>query len=66
MFGKKKTKLFGNEIEPDCSYCSNCTEGSCTLGHSSGPCADFQYDPLKRTPKDTPELEAHSPEEFKL
>lgn len=66
MFGKKKKKLFGNEIEPDCGYCSSCREGSCTLGRPAGPCADFQYDPLKRTPKSTPELKTHDPEEFKL
>lgn len=65
MFGKKKAKLFGGEIEPDCSYCVHSSEEGCTAGENH-PCARFAYDPLKRTPHSLPGLKKHDPDDFKL
>jgi hypothetical protein len=65
MFWKRKSKLFGNGIEPDCSYCANFSDGACRLNRD-GPCGGFRYDPLKRTPDGTPALKKHDPGEFKL
>lgn len=66
MFGRKKTNLFGNKIEPDCAYCANFSDGACRLGRKGPPCGSFCYDPLKRTPDASPTLKKHDPEEFKL
>ncbi len=69
MFGKKKKPLFGASIEPECGYCVHFAgdggEGSCELGRD-GPCAEFAYDPLRRSPFRPPRLEKHDPGEFKL
>lgn len=73
MFGKKKTKLFGNQIEVKCEYCENNTEidgeCACKLSRSiqpDGSCPRFSYDPLMRAPKNPPALRQHDAEEFKL
>lgn len=71
MFGKKKkSKLFGNKIEPECRYCENYAEGQeiCRLGldMNADVCEKFRYDPLKRAPVDLPPLKQHDPDEFKL
>ena len=70
MFGKKKKPLFGNSVEPSCRYCAHFSggdgDGSCTLGHTTEPCADFSYDPLLRAPSRLPQLKKHDPDEFKL
>ena len=70
MFGKKKKPLFGNAIEPDCNYCTHFSgegeKGSCGLGNGPGPCAEFVYDPLRRSPSRLPALKEHDPDEFKL
>lgn len=73
MLHKKNKKLFGNGIEPKCEYCANsCGAGEkfhCSAGLGTGhaePCPKFRYDPLRRTPTDTPEIQKQSPEDFKL
>ena len=71
LFGKKKkNKLFGNTIEPECIYCGNYAEKDkvCRLGFplDAAACGKFIYDPLKRTPIDIPPLKQHDPDEFKL
>jgi hypothetical protein len=66
LFGKKKAKLFGNGIEPDCAYCVYASEEDCAAGGKGQPCERFRYDPLKRTPGTFPALKQHNPEEFKL
>ncbi len=71
LFGrKKKSKLFGNDIEPCCKYCGNYSEGKSTCGLglelNAGKCGGFVYDPLKRTPDSPPPLKQYDPDEFKL
>ncbi len=65
-------KLFGNNIEPDCSYCSNCIKdeaGKICIKNTSivnGKCRRFKYDPLLREPFRPPVLPKFDPEDFKL
>lgn len=66
MFWKKKVKLFGDGVEPDCAYCTHASGETCGLGSSERPCGNFCYDPLKRTPGAAPALKHHDPDEFKL
>lgn len=66
MFGKKKVKLFGNEIEPNCAYCANFSDGICRVNLKGPPCGSFRYDPLKRTPEHSPALKDYNPDDFKL
>ncbi len=73
MFGKKKTKLFGSEIEIKCEYCQNGSDydgaSVCRLKRNRNPdgsCRRFVYDPLKRIPQNLPPLKSHDAEEFKL
>ncbi len=73
MFGRKKEPLFGNEIEPDCSYCAhgpgpaeNCNCKQFGEGETPASCRAFQYDPLRRSPDAPPPLKKHDPSEFEL
>ena len=66
MFWKKKTKMFGNAIDPDCAYCSENADGTCRLGRKQRPCSSFRYDPLKRTPENLPLPKEYNPDDFKL
>lgn len=70
MFGKKKPKLFGNEIEPSCEYCIHFSvmagQGRCVFSLSCPDCGKFQYDPLRREPKAAPPLKDYSDEDFRL
>ncbi len=73
MIGKKKAKLFGNQIEVKCEYCINSSDfdgaSVCRLHRyllPDGTCRRFAYDPLKRSPVNLPPLRAHDSEEFKL
>lgn len=66
-------KLFGNNIEPDCSYCTHCIEDSegrriCIKSASlqNGKCRKFSYDPLLRKPFKPPVLPQFDPEDFRL
>lgn len=73
MFFKRKKKLFGNEIETNCSYCShnggsedmpNCSKG---VGpERDGSCRHFVYDPLMRTPRSLPPLREYDADDFSL
>lgn len=72
MFGHKK-KLFGSQIEIDCSYCSNNTgeeeEPVCARGltrKEDGSCRRFSYNPLMRTPRALPPLREYDSEDFEL
>lgn len=72
-FGKKKNKLFGNDIETNCRYCENSSDFDgadvCKLGRylePDGTCKKFVYDPLKRTPINLPPLKSYNEDEFKL
>ena len=73
MIGKKKTKLFGNQIEVNCEYCVNSYDydgaNVCRLNcylQPDGNCSRFMYDPLRRAPRNPPPLETHDADEFKL
>lgn len=73
MFGRKKEPLFGNDIKPDCSYCThgpgpaeNCTYKQFGEGETPASCRAFQYDPLRRSPYAPPPLKKHDPGEFEL
>ena len=68
-----KHKLFGNHIEPNCTYCGyNHTPDStptCRMKKSmgnDGRCPSFSYNPLLRKPQKLPPLQRFDPEDFKL
>ncbi|MBQ9673904.1 MAG: hypothetical protein IJV39_04680 [Ruminococcus sp.] len=67
-----KTKLFGNNIKPDCSYCSNgsdiqsgyiCNERKQI---KNGKCRKFKYNPTLRIPETTAQLQKFSKEDFEI
>jgi hypothetical protein len=73
MIGKKKIKLFGNQIEVKCEYCTNSSDydgaSVCKLNRNLSPdgnCRRFVYDPLKRAPIHLPPLKPHDADEFKI
>lgn len=73
MFGRKKKPLFGNDIQPDCSYCvhgpgpaENCDCRQPGEDENPGSCRAFRYDPLLRAPYAPPPLKKHDPGEFEL
>ena len=65
-------KLFGNNIQPDCSYCDNLLYNEngayCKKGKEikNNKCRKFQYNPLLRTPKNAPAMMSFSKEGFEL
>ncbi|MGN0454386.1 MAG: hypothetical protein ACI4G1_04350 [Ruminococcus sp.] len=65
-------KVFGNNIQPDCSYCSNCSSGEngriCLKNKALeyGRCKEFSYDPLRRVPKVQPNIAKMSADDFVL
>lgn len=65
-----KKKLFGNNIEPACSYCEYAANESvaiyCKKGKKlvEGKCRKFKYDPLLRAPKKANIPQAFSAEDF--
>ena len=69
---KRIRSFFSPSMEADCEYCSHSFkkdgETRCgarrTLGETG--CRKFQYDPLKRTPRNLPPLREYDPEDFKL
>lgn len=67
-----KKKLFGQNILPNCSYCSNavfengmvhCKKNK-RISHEK--CKTFRYDPLMRAPKVSVFKKKYSAEDFKL
>ncbi len=67
-------KLFGNNIEPNCKYCSYLNEignsnDFCQKSHRAPKdeqCRRFKYDPLKRTPTILPSLPKYDEADFSL
>lgn len=68
-------KLFKDDIEPRCAYCEFgkisgdrksilCRRRGIMTGDYS--CRSFVYDPLKRVPKKSPEMQKFDPSEFEL
>lgn len=67
-------KIFG-EVEPKCAYCehgqiaSNSVQVLCIkrgifdLNHS---CKKFKYDPLKKIPQASPDMQEYSEEDFTI
>ncbi|XOQ43937.1 MAG: tRNA-uridine aminocarboxypropyltransferase [Clostridium sp.] len=73
MFKRKKEPLFGNNIEPDCSYCAHgpgpaetCPYRQVDKDDATKSCRAFQYDPLMRAPYAPPPLKKHDPGEFEI
>ena len=67
-----KNKLFGRNIVPDCSYCSNSFFENGMPGCQKGKqikdtkCRSFDYDPLLRVPRSITLRGTFSPEDFKI
>lgn len=67
-----RKKLFGKNIQPDCSYCLNSVFENntcrCIKGRSitDGKCKGFKYDPLMRVPRSAPALHEYTLNDFKL
>jgi hypothetical protein len=67
-----KNKMFGQNIQPDCSYCENsATENSfayCNKGKQlkNGKCRKFEYDPLMRVPKNSVFKRKYTEQDFKI
>lgn len=68
-------RLFGEHIEPACSYCARgriSANGDTVLCEKSGvmnpadSCRRFVYDPLRRTPTGHAVLEQHEHSEFEI
>jgi hypothetical protein len=74
MHKMKNTTLFkAKEFPPACEYClrgKHSPDGSCVLCAERGvmlmqsQCKKYQYDPLKRRPRPTPQLPDFDPEQF--
>lgn len=67
-----KYKLFGKNIKPDCSYCSNSNIENGIIGCKKskvikdGKCRAFQYDPLLRVPVSVSISGSFTADDFKL
>lgn len=68
-------KLYGKNIDPDCSYCKIGTyseDRSVIFCKYKGvieerySCRRFQYDPIKRVPKLPRPIDKFSPEDFDI
>lgn len=73
FFRKKKTRLFGANITPNCAYCSHNSGESmviCSLNrtNTNDNCRKFQYNPFMRMPKKPISFKAadYSSEDFSL
>lgn len=69
LFG---SKLFGNNIDTSCEYCSNAQKINgiilCKANKEivNGYCSRFKYNPLMRIPKTTPVFPQYDPKDFEL
>ena len=67
-----KKPLFGNNIEVNCAYCDNYTEGAegfyCRRGRQikKGKCSKFAYNPTLRVPKGEARMMQFSKEDSEL
>lgn len=66
-----KRKLFGNNIEVNCSYCRNFINDDgnyCNKNREikNGKCRKFDYNPLLRVPKSEPVMMQFTKEDFEL
>lgn len=65
-------KLFGNNIEVKCEYCSNSANAQsgyiCTVKKSikNGKCRKFKYNPTLRIPESSPEMQKFRKEDFEI
>ena len=70
-----KKKVLGKNIDPKCQYCQIGTlaaNGESVICPKKGvlskneSCGKFRYDPLKRVPRETPEILSFSESDFTL
>lgn len=68
-----RKKLFGNNIDTSCEYCSNAEKAGdgviiCKVSREikDGKCPKFKYNPLLRVPKTLPNLPKYDPKDFEL
>lgn len=68
-------KILNSKIEPACAYCAHgkaSCDDSCILCVKKGVmqpdsrCRKFEYDPLRRVPKEKAELPTFTAEDFSL
>lgn len=65
-------KLFGNNIDTSCEYCSNAQKINgiilCKTNREiiNGNCSRFKYNPLMRVPKTAPNFPQYDPKDFEL
>lgn len=66
-------KMFGNNIEPNCEYCSNFYSDDengfvCSKKKTikNNKCRKFDYNPLMRVPKSAPAMMDFNKEDFEL
>ena len=66
------SKLFGNNIDTSCEYCSNAQKINgiilCKANREivNGNCSKFKYNPLMRVPKTAPKFPQYDPKDFEL
>lgn len=67
-----KNKLFGKNITPGCSYCTNSHFDRGMVGCKKarriidGKCRAFEYDPLLRIPRSVTLRNTYTADDFKL
>ena len=67
-----KSKLFGQNISPDCAYCSNAIFENeviyCAKSRriEKNKCKSFKYDPLMRVPKKAVIKKTYTADNFKI
>jgi hypothetical protein len=67
-----KMKIFGNNINPDCSYCCNGNDAKsgficiCKKQIKNGKCRKFKYNPTLRVPQASVELQKFTKEDFEI
>lgn len=70
-----KRRLIGKNVEPKCEYCLHGTptlDGESVICPKKGilnndaHCKRFRYDPLKRVPREDPEMLSFSESDFTL
>ncbi len=67
-----KHKLFGANIQPNCSYCDNFSYDANNYGCiknkeiKNGKCRKFAYNPILRTPKSEARMMQFKKEDFEI
>lgn len=70
-----RRRLYGNYIEATCEYCVHgrkSSDGKAVLCPKKGVmplyhyCRKYEYDPLKRTPPNRPQIQEFDKDDFKI